>query len=73
VSDESVWDGPTSDPATWPPVPPNTVMGAAAALQRAATRYRIMSRVIDGADAEADVCDEIADRLLAHMRRWRPT
>lgn len=67
------WDGPTNDPATWPPVPPNTVMSAAAALQRAASRYRIMARIIDGAVAEADVCDELADRLLRAMRAWRPS
>jgi hypothetical protein len=69
----SDWDGPTSDPSTWPPVPPNTIMSAAGALQRAASRYRIMSRIIDGADAEADACEEIAERLLRAMRAaWPP-
>jgi hypothetical protein len=59
------WTGPTSDPATWVRVPPNTVISAAGALTVAAERYRQAGRMSD-----ADVCDELSDRLTRHLANW---
>lgn len=57
---------PTSDPATWVPVPPNTAMAAAAALRLVADRYRRHG----GFTSDAEACDEIADRLERALVRW---
>jgi hypothetical protein len=59
------WDGPTSDPASWVRVPPNTVISAAGALTAAAERYRQRGRL-----ADAEVCDELSDRLTRALDRW---
>jgi hypothetical protein len=62
--------GPTSDPATWVRVPPNTVMAAATALKEAAEQYRQSSSGDDALSDYADVCDGLSDRLTAHLARW---
>jgi hypothetical protein len=56
---------PTSDPATWVPIPPNTVMAAAAALQAVADRYEV-----NGWHNDADACHELSARLTRHLMQW---